>query len=115
MLRKILLVLVLLVLAAGGVLFALVATNSDIIIDKFNAYVENSTGAPRVSQKTPELTLFPNRGLELAASSWQSPDGSLRFSFSRENTPEEALAAAEVLQAAVTEIRLWMGRNRKRR
>ncbi|WP_418764495.1 AsmA-like C-terminal region-containing protein [Mailhella sp.] len=83
MLRKILLVLVLLVLAAGGVLFALVATNSDIIIDKFNAYVENSTGAPLVSQKTPELTLFPNRGLELTASSWQSPDGSLRFSFSR--------------------------------
>ena len=42
-------------------------------------------------------------------------DSALRFSFSRENTPEEALAAAEVLQAAVTEIRLWMGRNRKRR
>ena len=83
MLRKILLVLVLLVLVAGGGLFALVATNSDIIIDKFNAYVENSTGAPLVTEKAPELTLFPNRGLELAASSWKSPDGSLEFSFSR--------------------------------
>lgn len=83
MLRKILLVLVLLVLVAGGGLFALVATNSDLIIDKFNAYVENSTGAPLVTEKAPELTLFPNRGLELAASSWKSPDGSLEFSFSR--------------------------------
>ena len=115
MLRKILLALVVIVLVAGGGVFTLVATNSDIIIDKFNAYVENSTGAPLVTEKTPELTLFPNRGLELGASSWQSPDGTLRFSFSRENTPEEALAAAEALQAAVTEIRLWMGRNRKRR
>lgn len=83
MLRKILLVLVLLVLVAAGGLFTLVATNSDIIIDKFNAYVENSTGAPLVTEKAPELTLFPNRGLELAASSWKSPDGSLEFSFSR--------------------------------
>lgn len=83
MLRKILIVLVLLVLVAGGGLFTLVATNSDIIVDKFNAYVENSTGAPLVSEKAPELTLFPNRGLELAASSWKRPDGSLSFSFSR--------------------------------
>lgn len=83
MLRKILLVLVLLILVIGGVLFALVATNSDIILDKFNAYVENSTGAPLVSEKTPELTLFPNRGLELGASSWKSPDGTLSFSFSK--------------------------------
>lgn len=83
MLRKILLALVVIILVAGGGLFALVATNSDIIIDRFNAYVENSTGAPLVSQKAPELTLFPNRGLELGASSWKSPDGSLRFSFSR--------------------------------
>ena len=83
MLRKILIVLVLLILVAGGGLFALVATNSDIIVDKFNAYVENSTGAPLVSEKAPELTLFPNRGLELAASSWKRPDGSLSFSFSR--------------------------------
>lgn len=83
MLRKILLVLVLLVLVAVGVLFMLVATNSDIIIDKFNEYVENSTGAPLVSSTAPELTLFPNRGLELGASSWKSPDGSLSFSFSR--------------------------------
>lgn len=83
MLRKILLILVLLVLVAGGGLFALVATNSDIIIDKFNAYVENSTGAPLVTEKAPELTLFPNRGLELSASSWKSPDGTLEFSFSR--------------------------------
>ena len=59
MLRKILIVLVLLVLVAGGGLFTLVATNSDIIVDKFNAYVENSTGAPLVSEKAPELTLFP--------------------------------------------------------
>ena len=83
MLRKILLALVVIVLVAGGGVFTLVATNSDIIIDKFNAYVENSTGAPLVTEKTPELTLFPNRGLELGASSWQSPDGTLRFSFSR--------------------------------
>ncbi len=83
MLRKILLALVVIVLVAGGGVFTLVAPNSDIIIDKFNAYVENSTGAPLVTEKTPELTLFPNRGLELGASSWQSPDGTLRFSFSR--------------------------------
>ena len=83
MLRKILIALVLLVLVAGGGLVALIATNSDIIIDKFNAYVETSTGAPLVSDTPPTLTLFPNRGLELGASSWQSPDGSLSFSFSR--------------------------------
>ena len=83
MLRKIILALVILVLVAGGGVFALVATNSDIIIDKFNKYVENSTGAPLVSKTPPELTIFPNRGLELDASSWQSPDGALRFSFSR--------------------------------
>ena len=83
MLRKILIVLVLLILVAGGGVFALIATNSDIIVDKFNAYVENSTGAPLVSEKAPELTLFPNRGLELAASSWKRPDGALSFSFSR--------------------------------
>jgi len=83
MLRKILLTFVVLVLLAAGTLFALIATNSDIIIDKFNSYVENSTGAPLVSATSPEITLFPNRGLELGASSWKSPDGSLQFSFSR--------------------------------
>lgn len=83
MLRKILIVLVLLILVIGGGLIGLIATNSDIIIDKFNAYVETSTGAPLVSETPPTLTLFPNRGLELGASSWKSPDGSLSFSFSR--------------------------------
>ena len=83
MLRKILLLLVVLVLVVGGGLIALVATNSDIIIDKFNAYVENSTGAPLLSETAPELTLFPNRGLELGASSWEGPDGRLSISFSR--------------------------------
>lgn len=82
MLRKILIVLVLLVLVAGGGLIGLIATNSDIIIDKFNAYVETSTGAPLVSETPPTLTLFPNRGLELGASSWESPDGALKISFS---------------------------------
>ena len=83
MIRKILLSLLLLILLAGGGLFALLATNSDIIIDKFHSYVENSTGAPLVSQTRPEFTLLPNRGLELGASSWQKPDGTLSISFSR--------------------------------
>ena len=83
MLRKILLILVVLVLVAGGGLIGLVATNSDIIVDKFNNYVENSTGAPLITETAPELTLFPNRGLELGASSWEGPDGRLKLSFSR--------------------------------
>ena len=83
MLRKILLLLIVLVLVVGGGLIGLVATNSDIIVDKFNTYVENSTGAPLLSETAPELTLFPNRGLELGASSWERPDGAIRLSFSR--------------------------------
>lgn len=83
MIRKIFLSLLLLLMLAGGGLFALLATNSDIIIDKFHSYVENSTGAPLVSQARPVFTLLPNRGLELGASSWQKPDGSLSISFSR--------------------------------
>ena len=83
MFRKILLSLVLLVVLAFGALFTLLATNSDIIIDKFHSYVENSTGAPLISQTRPVFTLLPNRGLELGASSWQKPDGSLSISFSR--------------------------------
>lgn len=83
MIRKILLSLILLVVLAFGGLFALLATNSDIIIDKFHSYVENSTGAPLVSTSRPVFTLLPNRGLELGDSSWQKPDGSLSISFSR--------------------------------
>lgn len=83
MLRKLLLALVLLILLAVGGMFALLATNSDILIDRFNAYVKESTGAPLVTQTRPEITLFPNRGLELGAGSWESPDGALNISFSR--------------------------------
>ena len=83
MLRKIFLTLLLLLLLAASGLFVLIATNSDIIIDRFNVYVENSTGAPLISESKPRITLFPNRGLTLAASSWEKPDGSLKFSFSR--------------------------------
>ncbi|WP_446424290.1 hypothetical protein [Mailhella sp.] len=83
MFRKILLSLLILVLLIFGGLFALLATNSDIIIDRFQSYVENSTGAPLVSDTRPEFTLLPNRGLELGASSWEKPDGSLSISFSR--------------------------------
>ena len=83
MIRKILLSLLLLIVLAVGGLFTLLATNSDIIIDKFHSYVENSTGAPLISQSRPVFTLLPNRGLELGASSWQKPDGSLSISFSR--------------------------------
>jgi hypothetical protein len=73
MLRKILLSLFILVLLVLGGLFGLLATNSDIIIDRFHSYVESSTGAPLVSDTRPEFTLLPNRGLELGASSWESP------------------------------------------
>ncbi len=83
MLRKILLSLLLLLLLAAGGLFGLLATNSDIIIDRFHAYVKNSTGAPLVSSTRPEFTILPNRGLELGASSWERPDGSLKIRFSR--------------------------------
>ena len=83
MLRKILLSLFILVLLVLGGLFGLLATNSDIIIDRFHSYVESSTGAPLVSDTRPEFTLLPNRGLELGASSWEKPDGSLSISFSR--------------------------------
>jgi len=83
MLRKILLSLLILILLAAGGLFGLLATNSDIIIDRFHSYVENSTGAPLVSDTRPEFTILPNRGLELGASSWERPDGSLRIRFSR--------------------------------
>jgi len=58
-------------------------TNSGIIVDKFNDYVTESTGAPLVTQTTPEITLFPNRGLELGAGSWKKPDGSLSIRFSK--------------------------------
>ena len=83
MIRKILLSLLLLAVLAIGGLFTLLATNSDIIIDKFHSYIENNTGAPLVSQTRPVFTLLPNRGLELGASSWQKPDESLSISFSR--------------------------------
>lgn len=83
MLRKILLSLVVLLLLAFGGLFGLLATNSDIIIDRFHSYVANSTGAPLVSESRPEFTILPNRGLELGASSWEKPDGTLSISFSR--------------------------------
>jgi len=83
MIRKILLSLLLLVLLAVGGLFTLLATNSDIIIDKFHSYIATTTGAPLISQTRPVFTLLPNRGLELGASSWQRPDGSLSISFSR--------------------------------
>lgn len=83
MIRKILLSLLLLAVLAIGGLFTLLATNSDIIIDKFHSYIENNTGAPLVSQTRPVFTLLPNRGLELGASSWQKPDKSLSISFSR--------------------------------
>lgn len=83
MLRKILLSLLVLILLAAGGLFALLATNSDIIIDRFHSYVESSTGAPLVTSTRPEFTLFPNRGLELGAGSWEKPDGTLSISFSK--------------------------------
>lgn len=83
MLRKILLSLLILIVLAFGGLFALLATNSDIIIDRFQTYVEHSTGAPLVSATRPVFTLLPNRGLELGASSWEKPDGTLSFSFSQ--------------------------------
>jgi len=83
MFRKILLTLLVLILLAAGGIFALLATNSDIIIDKFHSYVENSTGAPLVTATRPEFTLLPNRGLELGAGSWEKPDGSLSIRFSR--------------------------------
>ena len=83
MIRKILLSLLLLAVLAIGGLFTLLATNSDIIIDKFHSYIENNTGAPLVSQTRPVFTLLPNRGLELGASSWKKPDDSLSISFSR--------------------------------
>ena len=83
MLRKILLSLLLLILLAFGGVFTLLATNSDIIIDRFHSFIESTTGAPLISQTRPVFTLLPNRGLELGASSWQKPDGSLSISFSR--------------------------------
>ena len=83
MLRKIFLSFFALVLLTFGGLFGLLATNSDIIIDKFHSYVENSTGAPLVSDTRPVFTLLPNRGLELGASTWKKPDGTLSIGFSR--------------------------------
>ena len=83
MFRKILLTLLVLILLAAGGVFALLATNSDIIIDKFQSYVENSTGAPLITDSRPEFTLLPNRGLELGAGSWEKPDGTLSIRFSK--------------------------------
>ena len=83
MLRKILIVLVLLVLVAGG--GSLCAGRHQQRHHRRQVQRlrrKQHRGAPLVSEKAPELTLFPNRGLELAASSWKRPDGSLSFSFS---------------------------------
>lgn len=83
MLRKILLALLLLVLLVVGGGFALLTLKSDLIINKFNDYVTESTGAPLRTESPPKLTLLPNRGLELGAGTWERADGSLAIGFSR--------------------------------
>ena len=116
MIRKILLSLLLLILLAFGGVFTLLATNSDIIIDRFHSFIESTTGAPLISQTRPVFTLLPNRGLELGASSWQKPDGSLSISFSRASvlisSHDLFVGRFSIKNFTVDDLRLTMRLNR---
>lgn len=83
MARKILWgVLALLILTiAGG--YVLIKTKGDVLLQKFGAYVEETTGAPLVMDQLPSLKFFPNPGLDLGQASWGREDGDLFVRFDR--------------------------------
>ncbi|MCH5277554.1 MAG: hypothetical protein J1E80_06925 [Desulfovibrionaceae bacterium] len=83
MIRKILAGLaVLLILAMAGA-YMLIKTKGDVLLQKFSAYVEETTGAPLVMEALPSLTFFPQPGLDLGRSSWGREDGELFVRFER--------------------------------
>lgn len=83
MIRKILAGLaVLLILAMAGVSM-LIKTKGDVLLQKFSAYVEETTGAPLAMDGLPSLTFFPQPGLDLGRSSWGRKDGDLFVRFER--------------------------------
>lgn len=83
MARKILLgVLAVLILMIAGA-YVLIKTKGDVLLQKFGAYVEETTGAPLVMDQLPSLKFFPNPGLDLGKASWGREDGGLFIRFNR--------------------------------
>ncbi len=76
-------------LAAAAFLLALANRDvlerkaQDFIIEKFQEYLEENLGSRLRYSEAPRISLFPSRSLELGASSWSSPDGSVSLSFTR--------------------------------
>ena len=68
MVRKILLGIVALLILAGAGTYMLIKTKGDVLLQKFSAYVEETTGAPLLMDELPTLTFFPQPGLNLAVS-----------------------------------------------
>lgn len=92
MVRKIIVgVVVVLILAIAGA-YVLIKTKGDVLLQKFSAYVEETTGAPLVLDGLPALTFFPQPGLNLGRASWGREDGDLSVRFERASVRVSAKA-----------------------
>lgn len=83
MIRKILAGLAVLIILAMAGAYMLIKTKGDVLLQKFSAYVEETTGAPLIMDGLPSLTFFPQPGLDLGRSSWGREDGDLFVRFER--------------------------------
>lgn len=83
MARKILAGLGVLLLVAMAGSFMLIKTKGDALLQKFSAFVEETTGAPLVMDALPALTFSPQPGLDLGRASWGREDGDLFVRFER--------------------------------
>lgn len=83
MLRKILAGLAVLIILTAAGAYMLIKTKGDVLLQKFGAYVEETTGAPLIMDGLPSLTFFPQPGLDLGRSSWGREDGDLSVRFER--------------------------------
>lgn len=81
MVKKIVAGLVLLLLLILTGVFLLFKTKGDVLIEKFSAYVEETTGEPLSVEGTPGLTFLPSPGLKLGRATWGRPDGPIYVSF----------------------------------
>ena len=83
MVRKILLGIVALLILAGAGTYMLIKTKGDVLLQKFSAYVEETTGAPLLMDELPTLTFFPQPGLNLGRASWGREESALSVRFER--------------------------------
>lgn len=92
MVRKIVLMLIVLLILCMAGAYVLMKTKGDALLQKFSAYVEESTGAPLVMDSLPGLTFFPQPGLNLGRASWGREDGGLFVRFERASVRVSAKA-----------------------